>query len=194
MKSLFCSRISKFNILITLGALGLTTLTIPATAAPKEACVKTSAGNIVCGTPVEKPNSTSNQADSDETLQTAVDQNVYYPSTSPTWELKSCTRTKIQETVRCTFIISNNADTTYVIRQYITKMVDASGNEYPASLIKVGNLPASDSVVQFNMTKGARYKTTIDFPKVPTSIPQVILLQSGNVGTSGVKFRDVPIN
>jgi len=44
MKSFFSCG-SKFNILIVLGAFSLTTLTIPATAAPKEACVKTLAGN-----------------------------------------------------------------------------------------------------------------------------------------------------
>jgi Cellulase (glycosyl hydrolase family 5) len=44
MKSFFSCG-SKFNILIALGAFSLTTLTIPATAAPKEACVKTLAGN-----------------------------------------------------------------------------------------------------------------------------------------------------
>jgi hypothetical protein len=189
----FSSCGSKFNIMITLGVFGITTLTIPANAAPKEGCVKTSAGNIVCGTLVPKPIPNQNQTDNNETLQTAVDHNAYHPS--PTWELKSCTRTKIKETVRCTFIISNdNADTAYRIVMELTKMVDASGNEYPANLIKVGSQTISNGGILFNMTKGARYKTTIDFPKVPTSVSQVILLQSGNIGTSGVKFRDVPIN
>ncbi len=46
MKSFFFSRISKFNVLMTLGILSLTTIILPVTAAPQEAPTKTSTGDI----------------------------------------------------------------------------------------------------------------------------------------------------
>ncbi|WP_146138406.1 hypothetical protein [Chamaesiphon polymorphus] len=55
MKSFFSSRISKVNALMTLCALGVTTFSSPTMAAPQEACVKTSTGEIVCGQLVSKP-------------------------------------------------------------------------------------------------------------------------------------------
>jgi hypothetical protein len=53
--SFFSSRVSKFNLLVTLCALSLTTSGLSVMAAPQEACVKTSAGDIVCGQLVSKP-------------------------------------------------------------------------------------------------------------------------------------------
>ncbi len=47
MKSFFFSRISKFNVLMTLGILSLTTIILPVIAAPQEAPTKTSTGDIV---------------------------------------------------------------------------------------------------------------------------------------------------
>jgi hypothetical protein len=57
MKLLFFSQLSKFNVLMTFCALGITGFTGTVAAVPQEVCVKTSVGNIVCGTLVPKPQS-----------------------------------------------------------------------------------------------------------------------------------------
>jgi hypothetical protein len=52
MKSFFYSRVSKFNALMTLCLLGVSTLSLPVMASPQESCVMTSTSEIVCGEPV----------------------------------------------------------------------------------------------------------------------------------------------
>jgi hypothetical protein len=151
--------------------LGITTLSIPVMAAPQESCVKTSAGDVVCGELLPKSYSKPTRTDSSETLQTAVDNNPWYPSMSPIWELKSCSRMK--KDVRCTFSVSNNEDYGgYHMKMGLTKIVDAAGNEYRAKFMQIGAKSASSGAVEINMTKGARYKTVIDFEAVPNSVSE----------------------
>jgi hypothetical protein len=52
---LFSSHILKFNVLMILGAVNLAPLSFPSIASAQEACVMTSAGDVVCGKPVPKP-------------------------------------------------------------------------------------------------------------------------------------------
>ena len=61
MKSFFSSRVSKLNVLMTLGALGLTALSLPTMAVAKNACVRTSTGNVVCGELVPEQGSQSSK-------------------------------------------------------------------------------------------------------------------------------------
>ena len=197
MKSFFSSHASKFHALMTVCALGTTILSLPVTAAPEEACVRTSTGRVVCGTPVTKPSSISNQLDSDETIQTQVDPAGYGGDYIVTWELKSCSR--IKKNVRCTFLISDNVDRSYGLWLGPTKMVDSGGKEYLSSFIQSGTRSASAdgntaTGIYIDMAKRIHYKVIIDFTGVPASLSQVALLQVRNSGGSGVSFRDVPIN
>jgi hypothetical protein len=61
VKSFFSSRVSKFNALMTLCVLGVNTFSFPAVAAPQEVCVRTSAGDIACGTPVPRRTQTNSK-------------------------------------------------------------------------------------------------------------------------------------
>jgi hypothetical protein len=54
MKSFFSSRVSKFNASMTLCLLGVSTLSLPVMAAPQEACMNTSTGDVGCGEIVPK--------------------------------------------------------------------------------------------------------------------------------------------
>ena len=197
MKSFFSSRVLKFSSLMCICALGLTTFSLPMTAIAEEACVRTSAGNVVCGTLVPKSSSSSNRTDSEETIQTQVDPAGYGGDYSVTWELKSCSR--IKKNVKCTFLISNNVNRSYGLWLGPTKMVDSGGNEYLSSFIKSGTRSASadgntTTGIYIDMAKGINYKVFIDFTGVPSSTSQVALLKISNSGGSGVSFRDVPIN
>ncbi len=64
MKLVFPSRISIFYVLMSFGALGVTTSILPVMAAPQEVCVKASSGDVVCGMPVPKPSSKPNPSGS----------------------------------------------------------------------------------------------------------------------------------
>ncbi len=189
MKSFFYSRISKFNTLMTLCALGITIPGLPVTAVAQEACVKTSTGSIVCGTPVQKPSSNSNRTDSDTTIQIEVDSYI-------TLELKTCVRQ--QQKVRCILSLTSSEDTSYGLFDFTrgssTNAVDGQGTSYRASLIRIGKDDPQNASIR--IAKGARYKTIIEFADVPASVSQFVLLNlvPTNSPYRGSKFRNVPIN
>ncbi len=113
-----------------------------------------------------------------------------------TFELQSCTK-KPNNIVSCTFSLIPSQDGGYAVySSKSTKLVDSAGNEYYPSKIQSGTkVVGADSQVNFNMAMGSRYKTTIDFSDVPTSVPYATLLQiqTPNTGATGVaKFRNVP--
>ena len=188
MKTVFSSQLSKFNLPIAGLILGINILSLSLGAAAKEACVKAPSGDVVCGEIVPKPPSNApTKNDNNETMQT---------QTAPygvTWDLKSCVRK--QKIVRCTFSFSPSTDVGYVVtlNQSITKLVDSAGNEYFGNRLQVGNKSAgANGAVNFDIVKGARYNTTIDFTGVPPSISQAISIKL-NVYGGVLDFRDVPI-
>ncbi len=61
MKSFFSSRVSRLNVLTTLCALSVTTLSLPTMAVAKNACVRTSTGDVVCGELVPKQSAQSSK-------------------------------------------------------------------------------------------------------------------------------------
>lgn len=184
MKSFFSSRISKFNSLMYVCALGVTTLSIPMTAVAEEACVRTSAGSVVCGTLVPKSSSNSNRTDNDVTIQTDVDSSI-------TLELKACVRQ--QQKVRCILSLTSSEDTYYGLFNS-TNAVDGEGTSYRSSLIRIGKVDPQNGSIR--IAKDARYKTIIEFADVPTSVSQFILLNLAPTQNpyKGSKFRNVPIN
>jgi hypothetical protein len=185
MKSFFSSRVSKLNAFVTLCVLGITTVSLPVMAAPQEACVKTSAGDVVCGTPVPKPLK-SNQPGNDETIDTQVHED------GVTAELKSCVK-GARNTVSCTFVLKSPRDLTFGVGAVgYAKLVDSAGNEYSSDKVKVGN--RTGGAVAVSMTKGATYRAVFNFVDVPASLSQVVLLQIGGNYGHLMKFRNVPIN
>jgi hypothetical protein len=185
MKSFFSSRVSKFNASMTLCLLGVSALSLPVMAASPEVCVKTSTGDVACGTIVPRP-SRATQADSDTTTASETQGAV-------TWQLKSCVRSA-KNVVNCAVVISSEVD--YGNGLYAapwTKLVDSSGNEYLADKVQVGKKVDQKSV-SFSMAKGASYRAIFSFASVPSSVSQVVLFQISGSGGVYVKFRNIPIN
>ncbi len=185
MKSFFSSRVLKFNAFMTLCTLGLTTVSLPVMAAPQEACVKTSAGDVVCGTPVQKPPK-PNQPGNDEIIASQTQFGV-------TWDLKSCIR-NAKNIVNCTVVLTAEADTnTGLFAAPWTKLVDSSGNEYFADKVQVGK-KVDQKEVAFSMAKGASYRAVFSFTNVPNSVSQVVLFQISAKGSVHTNFRNIPMN
>ena len=189
MKSFFSFRISKFNSLVYVCALSVTTFSLPMTAVAEEACVRTSAGNVVCGTLVPKSSSNSNRTDSDVTIDSQ-------PHGSVTWDLKSCAR--IQKKVRCVLSLSSSQDTGISIYAS-TRIVDSEGTSYSASLVQFGAKKISGGGSLYagigdSMAKGAHYKTIFEFEGVPASVSRINLLEAPDGSNGFIKFRDIPIN
>ena len=185
MKSFFSSRVSKFNALMTLCALGATTLSFPGMAAPQEVCVRTATGDVVCGMPVPKPPKFSQPA-----IETTVDSQTAY---GVTYELKSCVR-GTKNLVSCTLVLSSDKEQNLGLHAaQWTKLVDSSGNEYIADKVQIGK-KADRNTVSVTMAKGASYRAIFNFPDVPTSVSQAVLFQISGVGSFYINFRNVPIN
>ncbi len=190
MKSFFSSRVSKLSVLTTFCTLSISALSLPGAAVAQEACVRTSAGNVVCGTLVPKSSSTQNRTSSSSTIETQVD-----TERGVKWELQSCMR-KPRNVVSCTFLLSIKQDYQYGISlRNGSRLVDSSGNSYPASGLQVANTSAGVDQFVWNMAQGARYPTIIEFTDVPDSLSQVVLLEITPTWSSNhVRFRNVPIN
>jgi hypothetical protein len=185
VKSFFSSRVSKFNAFMTLCTLGLTTVSLPVMAAPQEACVRTSSGDVVCGTSVPKP-SRATQADNDTTTASETQGAV-------TWELKSCARSA-KNVINCTVVITSQIDyNNGLYAAPYTKLVDGSGNEYFADKVQVGK-KVDQKAVSFFMAKGASYRAIFSFTNVPSSVSQAVLFQISGSGSVYVNFRNLPIN
>ena len=196
MKLFFFSCVSRINVLMILYSLGVITFSFPVMAVPQEVCIKTSAGDIVCGTPVPKPKSNINRISREPSV--ARDNIV-------TWELQSCTKGE-GSFVRCSFSLSTSQDAKYTVISKEgsgpnggCKLVDSSGNEYRVSRIQMGNkFAGGDDELVFNMVKGSTYKITIDFANVPASVSRATLFTVGTYATvggwGGVKFRNVPVD
>jgi hypothetical protein len=184
VKSFFSSRVSKFNALMTLCALGVNTFSCPAMGAPQEVCVRTSAGDITCGTPVSR----SAQTNSNKKVQTQASGEVVF-------ELMSCVRGS-GNVVICTLSLSTQKDKQYSINLGPrSRLVDSSGNEYHAGKVQIGDRIANrDQTLYFNMADGAKYRTTVEFTDVPDAISQAVLVQIADSYGGAVQFRKVPIN
>ena len=198
MKSFFSSRVSRFNALMIFYSLGVVTLSLPVMAAPQEVCIKTSTGDVVCGTPVPKPRSNPNRVGREAAIATYRDLNVV------TWELQSCVKGE-GNVVRCTLSLSTSQDGRYdiILKEGSgpnggAKLVDSSGNEYSPSRIQMGDkFAGGNDEFAFDMVQGSIYKITIDFANIPASISRATLWKVGTYGFGGwgvVKFRNVPIN
>lgn len=170
---------------MTLCTFGVSVFSIPALASPDEVCMKTSSGQVVCGKPVQSPNSSSQQPDSDKTIQTET---LY----SFIAELKFCARK--MKIVSCTFSLSSNVDQAYGSNMLNSRMVDSEGNEYRPSRLQIGkNIAGSNGSINMNLVKDIKYKAIIDIAEVPTSTPYISLLEI-HVAYNGVfKFRNIPI-
>ncbi len=191
MKSLFSSRISKLNILMAFGIFCIPLSSIPVSASPQEVCTKTSSGQVVCGTPVQKPTDGSTSNSKDYPTQVATNQGVVF-------ELKSCAR-QIHNTISCIFQLSTGTD--MHLRIYVnneTKLVDNEGYEYPpSSVIALKKIASFNSTSETNLVKDVPYKVTINFGNIPDSVKYSTLLQirvASNtlIGDWSPQFRGVP--
>jgi hypothetical protein len=163
----------------------------------QEVCVKTSTGDVACGTPAQSPSSSPNGCDPDKTIDTQTDNR--YAAAPVTWELKCCTRQE-GNVVRCNFMLTSSGDGGYSISVMRgTQLVDGSGKEYAGGRVEVGDrVVGGDNYLSFYMTQDVPYKTSADFPNVNPSVSKIALLQvitsSGGPGPGILKFRNVPIN
>ncbi|MBD2612221.1 MAG: hypothetical protein RMY62_018700 [Nostoc sp. ZfuVER08] len=188
MKSFFSSQSSKFSLMMTFCTFGVSIFNIPALASPDEVCIKTSSGQVVCGKPVQSPNSSSQKPDSDETIQTGVYDNYIL-------DLKSCRRK--QRGLNCTLFLSSNEDRIFDLYTNNNRIVDNEGTEYRPNTIQVGkNMAGKGGVIKMNFVKNIKYKAVIIFDDIPTSTPYISLLEivpGYFIRGEPPKFRNIPI-
>ncbi|MEH2260550.1 hypothetical protein [Nostoc sp.] len=174
---------------MTLCTFGVSVFSIPALASPDDVCMKTSSGQVVCGKPVQSPNSSSQKPDSDETIQTETVGSLIV-------ELKFCARK--MKTVSCTFSLSSTVDVEGVgFSTKNSRMVDPEGTEYRPSKLQIGkNIAGSNGFTRVNMVKDIKYKGIVDIAEVPTSTPYISLLEivlDYTINGAHFNFRNVPI-
>lgn len=173
---------------MTICTFGVSVFSIPALASPDEVCMKTSSGQVVCGKPVESPNSSSKKPDSDETIQTETADPFIL-------ELKFCARK--MKIVSCTFSLSSTVDQTLSFTAKYSKMVDPEGTEYRLNKLQIGkNIAGSNGSTRINLVKDIKYKGIVDIGEVPTSTPYISLLDivaDYTINGTNFNFRNIPI-
>ncbi len=178
MKSFFSSQASKFYALMTLCTLGITTLSLPMTAVAQEACVKTSTGSVVCGTPVAKP-----RANSSSEQRKVINSYVFL--------LKGCRR--FNTSIKCNFIITREGgEDNFGIKAPEVTIVDSVGKSYQGSAVELGG--KSGNSVFLTISSGINYVADIIFDDIPENITQAPALKffvfANNFGNN-IEFRNV---
>jgi hypothetical protein len=220
VKPLCFARVSKFNVLMFACILGSIAFSLPAVADPTEICVMTSTGAVACGKTVPKPSSNLNQIENSPAPKTAVDGSVNDGVIS--WRVVSCEQAKKkQENFRCVVHVGFGEEEDLAtlkagLKLETTKIVDGENNQYISSSIEVLQISYSnlvgkamtrpikinatdlnDGKIEFIMGSSIRYRLIINFPKVPSLLSQVKLLQldTSRTNTYGnlLLFRNVPI-
>jgi hypothetical protein len=178
VKSFFSFRVSKLNVLMTLGALGLTTFSFPMTAVAQETCVRTSDGNVVCGTPVAKP-----RANSSSEQRKLINSYVFV--------LKGCKR--FNTSIKCNFLITRDgAEENFGIKAPEVTIVDSVGKSYLGSSVEMGGKRGNS--VFLKISSGINYVADITFDDLPENITQVPVLKLfvfANNGGNNIEFRNV---
>lgn len=106
-----------------------------------------------------------------------------------------CNR-KLQELICQATLTSKNSDRIVNINTNNVKLVDFEGNEYYPSLLKLANRTSENNLIRTELVENVPFKASFIFPKVPTSVNKIALLQiqlSGGLDTNA-KFRNIVAN
>jgi hypothetical protein len=175
MKSFYYSQISKLNALIIFVIFGVATAILPVLAAPQEACVKTSTGDVVCGTPVSKPRANSKKPQSN--VKEA--QGIFYL-------FKGCNRS--DSTVKCNFTLTSKRTTVFSMTAYSNQIIDNEGKSYVGSLADIASSRANRLAV--TIEPGINYALVITFENVPEQVTTAPLFKLDN----GIQYRNVSMS
>jgi hypothetical protein len=103
-----------------------------------------------------------------------------------------CNR-KLQDIVCQATLTSKNSDRIVNINTNNVKLVDFEGNEYYPSLLKLANRTSENNLIRTELVENVPFKASFIFPKIPTSVNKIALLQiqlSGGLDTNA-KFRNL---
>jgi hypothetical protein len=103
-----------------------------------------------------------------------------------------CNR-KLQDLICQATLISKNSDRIVYINTNNVKLVDFEGNEYYPSLLKLANRTSENNLIRTELVENIPFKASFIFPKIPTSVNKIALLQiqlSGGLDTNA-KFRNL---
>jgi hypothetical protein len=103
-----------------------------------------------------------------------------------------CNR-KLQDLICQATLTSKNSDRIVNINANNVKLVDFEGNEYYPSLLKLANRTSENNLIRTELVENVPFKASFIFPKIPTSVNKIALLQiqlSGGLDINA-KFRNL---
>jgi hypothetical protein len=103
-----------------------------------------------------------------------------------------CNR-KLQDLICQAILTSKNSDRIVNINTNNVKLVDFEGNEYYPSLLRLANRTSENNLIRTELIENVPFKASFVFPKIPTSVTKIALLQiqlSGGLDTNA-KFRNL---
>jgi hypothetical protein len=108
--------------------------------------------------------------------------------------VQDCSR-KQQELVCQAILTSKSSDRTVDLNGSTIKIVDAEGNEYYPSSLRVANRTSENNSIKTELIENVPFKASFTFSKVPANLTQIVLLQiplSGSI-SANAKFRNFAI-
>jgi hypothetical protein len=108
--------------------------------------------------------------------------------------VQDCSR-KQQDLLCQATLMSKSSDRTVELNGSTIKIVDAEGNEYYPSNLRIANRTSENNSIKTDLIENVPFKATFTFSKVPASLTQIVLLQvplGATIG-SAAKFRNFSI-
>jgi hypothetical protein len=108
--------------------------------------------------------------------------------------VQDCSR-KLQDLVCQAILTSKSSDRSVDLNGNTIKIVDAEGNEYYSTSLRLANRTSENNVIKTELVENVPFKASFVFSKVPASLTQIALLQipfSGGISTTA-KFRNFAV-
>jgi hypothetical protein len=108
--------------------------------------------------------------------------------------VQDCSR-KQQDLVCQAVLTSKSSDRTVDLNGNTIKIVDAEGNEYYPSSLRLANRTSENNSIKTELIENVPFKASFIFNKVPATLTQIVLLQiplSGSINVNA-KFRNFAI-
>jgi hypothetical protein len=108
--------------------------------------------------------------------------------------VQDCSR-KLQDLVCQAILTSKSSDRQIDLNGNSIKIVDAEGNEYYPSSLRIANRTSENNSIKTELIENIPFKANFVFSKVPTNLTQIALLQiplSGSISATA-KFRNFAV-
>lgn len=107
--------------------------------------------------------------------------------------IQDCNR-KLQDLICQATLTSKNSDRPIDLNSTNIKLIDAEGNEYYPSILRLANRTSANNSIKAELVENVPFKASFVFAKIPTSVTRIALFQMPIGGINATaKFRNLVV-